>query len=321
MVAANPRSGLGLLVVWPEPELYVERLGASFPELLVRGATDWESAPEDLAATWILVTHGNGLTPELLARMPRLAWIQCLLSGTEHLAGIRSTRSDLLLTSCRGIHGPQMAEMALLHMLALSRGVICGSADRVEHMWTPPPDLTALEGKTVVIVGSGTAGARLARVCATLNMTVHVVTRTPRPIEGASRWLPREQLVEAAAAADYLVLALPYEADTQGLVGREVLAAMKSTARLVNIARGGVVDEPALIDALRSGEIAGAGLDVTATEPLPPDSPLWDMENVFLTPHIAGRSDRYNEQALGVVAHNLERYLAGEPDQLLNVIG
>jgi phosphoglycerate dehydrogenase-like enzyme len=127
-------------------------------------------------------------------------------------------------------------------------------------------------------------------------------------------------LLSAVAEADYVVLAMPVQDDTRGWFGRELFAAMKQTGFLVNIARGAVVDEPALIEALRAGEIAGAGLDVFETEPLPAESPLWDMENVFLTPHIAGRSDRYNEQALGVVTHNLAHYVAGERDQLRNVV-
>jgi D-2-hydroxyacid dehydrogenase (NADP+) len=309
-----------LLVVWPEPELYVERLSSEFPDVRVCGAVDWASAPDDLAGTEILLSHGRGLTSELLARMPRLAWLQVLMSGTEHLAGLRASRPDLLITSCSGIHGPQMAESALLHMLSLSRLAVLLPSVRAERVWAAAAEMTALERKTVVIVGTGTSGLRLARVCRTLEMTVWAVTRTPREIEGVERCFGREQLLEAVSAADYVVLAMPVEDDTRGLFGREVFAAMKPTAFLVNIARGAVVDEPALIEALRAGEIAGAGLDVFAVEPLPAASPLWAMENVFLTPHVAGRSDRYNEQALGVASHNLVHYLAGERDQLRNVV-
>ena len=309
-----------LLVIWPEPELYVERLSEAFPQLRVRGAVDWDSAPADIGATQILVSHGRGLTADRLAQMPQLQWIQALMSGTEHLAAVRAIRPELLMTSCSGIHGPQMAESALLHMLALSRSLVAGARDRAEHVWHQMRDVTALGRKTVVIVGTGTSGLRLAALCRMLDMTVHAVTRSPREIEGVERCFSRERLLEAVTGADYVVLALPFEPDTTALVGREVLAAMKRSAFLVNIARGGVVDEPALIEALRAGEIAGAGLDVFATEPLPADSPLWDLDSVFITPHIAGRSDRYNEQALEVVTHNLPLYLAGEREQLRNVI-
>jgi D-2-hydroxyacid dehydrogenase (NADP+) len=317
---SEPAREVELLVVWPEPGLYVSRLSEQFPSVRVRGAVDWASAPSDLEGTQILVSHGRGLSDERLAQMPRLAWIQVLSSGTEHLAALRVARPDLLMTSSSGIHGPQMAESALLHMLSLSRAVTTVARDRRDHVWTVLEEVTTLEHKTVVIVGMGTSGVRLARLCRALEMTVHAVSRSARPIEGVERFFAREQLLDAAAGADYVILALPFEPETTRLVGREVLGAMKPTAFLVNIARGGVVDESALIEALRSGEIAGAGLDVFATEPLPADSPLWDMDNVFITPHIAGRSESYNEQALEVVVVNLQRYLAGAVAELRNLI-
>lgn len=126
--------------------------------------------------------------------------------------------------------------------------------------------------------------------------------------------------MEAVRDLDYLVIAIPYGPETEGLVGAEVIAAMKPTAILVNLARGRVVDEDALVDALREGRIGGAGLDVFATEPLPPDSPLWVLDNVLVTPHLAGWSDRYVEQALTVVEPNLRDYLAGERGRLRNVV-
>lgn len=316
MQASSPE----ILVVWPEPDLYVERLGSAYPDMRVRGAADWSSAPDDLAGTSILLAHGRGLGSELLARMPKLAWLQVLMSGTEHLAGVRSERPELLISSCAGIHGPQMTETALLHMLSLGRGELLHPSIRAERRWAASAAITALECRTVVIVGTGTSGLRLARLCRMLGMTVWAVTRTPRELEGVDRCFAREQLLEAVAGADYVVLAMPVDDDTRGMFGRAAFAAMKPSAFLVNIARGAVVDEPALIDALQSGEIAGAGLDVFAVEPLPADSPLWEMDNVFLTPHIAGRSDRYNERALEVVTHNLACYLAGEPGEMRNLI-
>ena len=162
---SEPAREIELLVVWPEPGLYVSRLSEQFPPVRVRGAADWASAPSDLEGTQILVSHGRGLGDERLAQMPRLAWIQVLSSGTEHLAPLRAARPDLLMTSCSGIHGPQMAESALLHMLALSRGIGAVERGRLEHVWTVPEEVTTLEHKTVVIVGMGTSGCG-SRVCA-----------------------------------------------------------------------------------------------------------------------------------------------------------
>jgi phosphoglycerate dehydrogenase-like enzyme len=320
MAERAPGSLPEVLVIWPEPEPYVERLRSAYPAMRVRGAVDWDSAPEDLVGTEILLSHGRGLSAELLARMPTLAWLQVLMSGTEHLAGVRAERPELLISSCSGIHGPQMAESALLHMLSLSRHAVLLPSVRLEHRWAATAEMTGLDRKTVLIVGTGTSGLRLARLCRMLEMTVWAVTRTPREIEGVDRCFSRSELLEAVSGADYVVLAMPVQDDTRGMFGRDLFAAMKPSAFLVNIARGAVVDEPALIEALRDGQIAGAGLDVFAVEPLPADSPLWEMDSVFLTPHIAGRSDRYNEQALGVVIENLKRYLAGEPGEMRNVV-
>ena len=181
-----------------------------------------------------------------------------------------------------------------------------------------PP--TVLWRKTVVVVGLGTSGQTMARVFAALGMRVLGVSRSERPVEGVDRILPRDRLVEAVAEADFVVLALPGGADTERIVDAAVLDAMKPSAFLVNVARGSVVDEEALVAALREGRIAGAGLDVFAREPLPDESPLWELENVVVTPHLAGRSDRYVEQALAIVEPNVRAFLAGRREDIVNVV-
>lgn len=308
-----------VLVVAHNAEDYVERLRPRFSEVELVPAVTPEEAADHLGDAEVLVAIGHWLTPEHAAHAPRLRWAQSLITGVERFLVALDDRPDVLLTSTRGIHGPQMSEMVLTHMLALTRQLPRMVRNQDRHAWEPF-DQPMLQGKTVAIVGIGVAGEATARLCKAFGMTVHGVSRTPRPVEAVDRFFDRSRLAEAAATADYLVLTVPHTPDTERLVDADVLAAMKPDAYLINVARGAIVDEPALIEALRSGSIAGAGLDVFANRELEADSPLWDLPNVLITPHVAGRSDRYVDQALTIVEPNLRRYLDGHRERMLNVI-
>ena len=307
-------------VVLPDASFYAATLSPQFPEHEFSWATEFDAAEDHLWSADALVTTGVGLTARIVEKMQRLQWVHSIISGTDQFAEMLSARPDLLLTSSRGIHGTQMAEMAVLHMLALSRQVVTLEAHRRRHLWDDGPEQRVLEGKTVVIVGLGVAGRRLGLICKAFDMTVYGVSRSPDPVPGFARIVGREALREIAPEADFLILALPNSPETRHIVDTEVLRVMRPDAFLVNIARGGVLDEQALVETLRAGGIRGAGLDVAAVEPLPEDSPLWDMDNVFLTPHLAGRSDRYQERALAVLEANLRSYGAGRLEDLINVV-
>lgn len=308
-----------VLVVAHNAQDYVDRLRPRFHEVELVPAAMPEDAEPHLGDAEVLMAIGHWLTPEHVARAPRLRWAQSLITGVERFLVALDGRPDVLLTSTRGIHGPQMSETVLTHMLAITRQLPRMVRNQARHAWEPF-DQPMLQGKTVAIVGIGVAGEATARLCKAFGMTVHGVSRTARPVAAIDRFFDRSQLTEAAATADYLVLTVPHTADTERLVDADVLVAMKPDAYLVNVARGAIVDEPALIEALRAGRIAGAGLDVFAARELAPDSPLWDLPNVLVTPHVAGRSDRYVDQALTIVEPNLRRYLAGERERMLNVI-
>jgi D-2-hydroxyacid dehydrogenase (NADP+) len=309
-----------VLVIDPAAERYTGRLVALFGERIIAlAAADLAAASEHVADAQVVVGIGRELTADFLAGMPRLEWVQCLITGTDHLSPILAGRPEVLLTSARGIHGPQMSEMALLHMLALSRNVRRTARNQVAHVWQRLPQ-RVLYGKRVAIVGVGPAGEAVGRVCKALGMTVYGVSRTPRQLPFFDRFHGMTDLVEVAGEVDFLVLTIPYNEDTHHLVNAEVLAAMRPTSALVNIARGRVVDEAALIDALREGRIGGAGLDVFEEPELAPNSPLWDMDNVFITSWMAGFSDIYVEQALPVVEENMRRFLDGERAQMRNVV-
>jgi D-2-hydroxyacid dehydrogenase (NADP+) len=313
-----------MLVVDRDCERYRAALSGDFPEVDITAARSYADAAPLLPEVRILATMGVPLpgirfTADVAALMPRLAWVQCLISGSEHIRRGLAGRDEVLVTTVAGIHGPQMSEMALLHMLALARGLPAMLRNQGTRTWQRMPQLI-LEAKTVGIVGTGAVGTHLAGVCQAFGMRVDCFTRTVRPIPGADRVFPREELARIAPELDFLVLVVPADAGTRHLVDAGLLAAMKPTAYLVSLGRGAVVDEEALARALREGTIAGAGLDVFDVEPLPTDSPLWGLGNVIVTPHAGGHHDRSPEQALTVLGPNLRAYLDGRPDQMINLV-
>ncbi|MBJ7602796.1 MAG: D-2-hydroxyacid dehydrogenase [Candidatus Dormibacteraeota bacterium] len=306
-------------MIFPDAQSYGDRLTVRFPSLLVHVAETYAHAAPYLADTQILITTGRGLDAETVRAMPRLEWIHCLISGIDQLTVAREARPEVIISSSSGIHGPQMAEMAVLHMLALSRQIVRLERQRSGHKWVDLPQ-RVLDQKSVGIVGLGAAGTRLAELCKAFNMTVYGVSRTRRSERCFDSVFGRDQLCYVASIVDFLVLVVPQSSETIHLIDGTVLGAMKPTSMIVNLARGGVVDERALVDALVAGRIAGAGLDVTATEPLPASSPLWQMENVVLTPHLAGHTDRYLEQVWTVLEPNMERFLAGMHVDMINSV-
>jgi phosphoglycerate dehydrogenase-like enzyme len=209
-----------------------------------------------------------------------------------------------------------MAELVLLYMLSLYRDLPRMLQNQRNATWRRWGQ-RLLHGKTVVIIGVGSIGEAIAARCRSFGMRVVGVTRRNH-IAGVDEIYPREHLRETAARADFLVVVTPYSRETHHMVDAAVLDAMPRSAYLINVARGSVVDEAALIAALRRGAIAGAALDVFETEPLPASSPLWHFENVIVTPHIGGMSDIYAEQALPILLHNLRAYLDGNVAAMKN---
>jgi phosphoglycerate dehydrogenase-like enzyme len=212
-----------------------------------------------------------------------------------------------------------MSELAFLNMIALARDFKRNLRNQDEAKWDQYGQVI-LEGKTIVIVGLGLLAEHLAERCKLFGMTVIGISdgRTKGPHFDEVH--PRKVLVAQAARADFLMLLVPYTPQTRNLVSREVIAAMKPTAFVINLARGGVLDEAALIESLQAGKIAGAGIDVFSQQPLPPDNPLWHMPNVIITPNIGGRSDNFIEQTLTVIEPNLTAFIEGRVNDMLNVI-
>ena len=308
-----------VLLVDHEFEKYQGFLEPRFPEVDFTFAENGDGVEPLLAGPEVLISFARWLTPEMAAGMGELKWLQCMIAGTEHLKQPLAGRPDVLLTNGRGIHGPQMAEMTLFHMLALYRQVRRLAKNQAGHVYERfLPKV--LDTRKVAILGLGAIAEHMARVFSSLGMTVYGISRTMRAVEGIDKVFSRDNIAEAVADVDFLVVLLPYGPDTDKIVGRDTFAAMKPSACLINVARGGVVDEAALVEALQSGAIAGAGLDVYEVDPLPSASPLWDMENVFMTPFIGGRSDLYAERILTVIEPNLRAFLDGGLDKMTNIV-
>jgi len=310
---------LEMILIHFDADQYRERLTARFPDITFHVFKSGKDAFGVADRVEVIIGLDHHIPRELIAAAPKLKWIQALTTGTDTLTRPGMMPPHVILTSTRGIHGPQMSELAFLNMIALQRDfrkMQRNQAAAKWEQWNQP----ILDGKTIVIVGMGLLAEHLAERCKLFGMTVIGVsdgrTKGPHFDEVA----PRRRLVEVAARADFLMLLVPYSAATHHLVSRDVIAAMKPSAFLINLARGGVLDEPALIEHLRSGKIAGAALDVFSAQPPPPDSPLWKMENVIITPNVGGRSDVFVKQTMTVLEPNITAYKEGRLKDLRNII-
>ena len=253
----------------------------------------------------------------LIRLAPGLRWIQGAPAGTGEIvrrAGLTDEElARVAITSGAGLYSAPLAEWAILGLLHFAKAVPRLTAERAAGIWKQKP-VGTLAGQRLLVVGLGDIGREAARLGAAFGMTVTGVRRTPGDApEGVDRVAPPSQLAALAAEADAVVLALPSTPETDGLFSREVIDALPAHAVVVNVGRGPTVDEPALVDALAAGRIGGAALDVTATEPLPADSPLWTLPNVLLSPHSAAVVSGRPPKLLELAADNLRRYVAGQP--------
>jgi phosphoglycerate dehydrogenase-like enzyme len=300
-------------------DFYAARLRQRFPQLQIDMVDHFSKAAPLMPEADILVTFGPMLRDEALHNAGKLKWIQALGTGVDGVIDQPSLRENVIITNIRGIHGEPVSEAAIMGMLALSRRLPDSVRYQDQHSWTRwPPRL--LDGKTVGIYGVGLIAEALAPRCAALDMTVIGFTSTKRELPGFDRMYRRSDLLKYAGELDYLVLLVPYSEETHHCIDARVFAAMKPSSYLINLARGGIVDEPAMIEALEAGKIAGAALDVFQEEPLPPDHPLWTTKNVIITPHLGGFCDVYAERALPTIEHNMACFLRGDIDSMVNVV-
>lgn len=319
------------------PASWLDRLGAISPRLIVsqHTATSCDAVP---ATLWeqAEVLYSGSVFPEP-ARAPRLRWVQLDTSGVDHVLRAPLWQSDVAITTLNGVAPTNMAEFALLMMLSF--------AHRMRHLYDHQQrcDWPAhaerwerfmpleLRGTTLGIVGYGSIGQEVGRLARAFGMRVFGTRRggdrqptyqlpgiAARGDSDPDQLYPPARLHDMLAECDYVVVIVPYTPATHHMIDETALRLMKPNAFLVNIARGGVIDETALVRALREGWIAGAALDVFEHEPLPRTSPLWQMENVIISPHVAGFTPHYYERVFDLFAANLQRYMSGE--RLLNLV-
>lgn len=248
------------------------------------------------------------------ARTPSLRWIQGIAAGAGELFRCASLReSSVEVATARGVHDDPLADFALMAVLANGKRLDVLRAQQAERRWQEIPNVP-LAGQVMCVVGLGSIGAAIATRARAFGMRVTGVRRTARPSELAERVHPPAEIRTAVADADYVAVTLPGTRETRALIDAGTIAAMKPGAYLVNVGRGSVIDEDALTEALRSGHLAGAALDVFATEPLPVESPLWDLPNVIVSPHsTAVMPGTSIERMVDLFCTNLRRDLAGEP--------
>jgi phosphoglycerate dehydrogenase-like enzyme len=260
-------------------------------------------------------------TPELLRVAPRLRWIQVGSAGIEEYLFPELVESDITLTNAKVIYGTHLADHLMAFILAFNRNLPHLWRCQQEEVWESRTNMRAMEmaGETLLVVGLGGTGLAVARRAAAFDMRVMAITRSPKPPTPGVEYIGRpDELQVLLPQADHVAVCCALTPETYHLFGDREFRLMKRTAFIHNVTRGGVIDHDALVSALKVGEIAGAGLDVTEPEPLPPGHPLWQMPNVLITPHASGHSPHSGQRMFELLRENLRRFAAGEP--LLNQV-
>ena len=326
-----PTEPVNILVTTPIGEEFLSQISAISPRIRVHDisrlvkadlAGDLTSVDElDAALSEAEIIYGLRLPRNLFTRAPKLKWVQVMSAGVDRFLDGGFRRSPVVLTNVSGIHATPIGEFVLEQMLMFAKNApLCFDLKQKKQWRRYTP--TVLRGKTVGIIGLGSIGQEVARLSKAFRMRVVATRRSARRTTRARNvdlMLPRQELPQLLAESDYVVITLPYTRETEGLFGETELHTMKSSAYLINIGRGRIIDEDALVRALSENWIAGAGLDVFATEPLPPESKLWDLPNVIFSPHVSGGMEDYNVHATELFCNNLKRYLEGK--RLFNVVG
>ncbi len=291
-----------------------ERLADEFPALrFVVLAKDGSVPPDALDAQVLFrCAMGKAELSRTLSEATALRWMHSCSAGFDQLIVPEVLDGHLVVTRSAATHHIPIAEWVLAFILSMAKRFPELWRAQVEHRWAPP-DSQELGGKTVGIIGAGAIGAEVAWRCSALGMRVIGTKRSPAELPDYERVMAPERLPELLAESDFVVLACPLTTETRGMIGAEQLRTMKPSAYLINIARGGLIVDDDLYSALNEGLIAGACLDAHHVEPLPPDSPVWDVPNLFATPHASYKSPRFLERSTTEFAANLRRFMADEP--------
>jgi D-2-hydroxyacid dehydrogenase (NADP+) len=314
---------MNILLVLPAAEnndhVYERELRARFPTLAVTSVDHHDKVGPYIETTDVLMSFSPFMADHVVRDATRLKWIQVLGSGVDGIVNLPSLRKDVLITSGRGVQAMPVSETALSLMLALSRDMPRMLNNQATRQWERWPS-QVLHGRTLGILGIGQIGEALVHKAKAFGMRVVGISSSLRAVDGIDRMYSRDQLRDAVREVDYLVLLTPYSPETHHIVDAQVLSKMKPSAYLINVARGGVVNEADLAQALRSNVIRGAALDVFEQEPLPLDSTLWSLPNIIISPHLAGLNSSYPDSILPLLERNLSRFLNGRVDEMENII-
>jgi phosphoglycerate dehydrogenase-like enzyme len=304
--------------LWQIPPWFAERLRRDFPQLEVVHLPNYdhvmaEIADADIAISW-------SLRGEQIQAAKRLRWIHSTAAAVHQMMTPELRATDIVVTNARDVHGPVVAEHAIALAFALAKRLPQAARHQQQghwaqdDLWGGRPRPRELNGATMTIVGLGAIGNPLARLAKSLGMRVVGVHEHPeRKSEVADAVYGFDELDQALSAGDFIVLAVPVTPKTRHLMNAERLGRLKPDAYLINVGRGVLIDEAALVDALRARRFGGAALDVTAEEPLPSESPLWGVENILITPHIAGLTEKMWERHYEHYTRNLRHFLEGKP--------
>jgi D-2-hydroxyacid dehydrogenase (NADP+) len=308
-----------VLIVDVHAEMYRDALRAEFPALEFSLFHKAAEVGRELSDIDVMIMFGIELRDFMLSGAPKLKWIQSLATGVDHFLRSPSLKPEVLITSGRGIHGPPMREQVIYMMMGVSRDVVRLAGDQKTHFWERRLWST-LHGKTAVIAGTGVVGSAIGEALRALGMHVIGVSRSPRKEAGFDEMIATEKLADAAARADFLINMLPASSDNLDIFNAKIFGAMKPSAYYISAGRGQTVDEDAMLAALREHKIAGAALEVFKTEPLPKNSPFWDLPNVFITPHIGGYVVEYEEFVMPLVVENMRLFLSGRQGEMQNIV-
>ncbi len=280
---------------------------------------DFEKAGPELAEARVLLTNQMEIDRGDLERMKNLKWIQCVFSGINHFPFDYLREKGIILTNARGVHRIQMSEFIVSLLLSIVRRSYHYTKAHLAAKWDPVK-IDELYGKTVGFVGVGAVARETARKLKAFDMRILGIKNTVEDVEHFDEIYGIGEMDRLLEQSDFVVILVPLTDKTKGMIGEDQFRKMKKTAWFINVARGPIVQEKALIRAIEEGWIAGAGLDVFEKEPLPEESPIWDLENVILTPHIAGPTPHYMDRIMELFIENLGAFIEGKEKDMVNII-
>jgi len=313
--------------LWTAPDWFAEKLSSEFPDIDFLNRKNYDTISEDIKDAEVVVSWS--LTADQLGNAKKLRWIHSTAAAIHQLMIPEIVNSDILVTNARSVHGPTVGEHVLALMFALAKRLPSAYRMQQQHTWgqeamtREQPPIRDLRDCTLGLIGVGSIGSHVAKIASAIGMRVFAVRANPQkgidwlpaddPLRSQHRVYGPKDLSRVLADSDFVVICAPVTKATRRLIDASALSVMKPDACLINVARGALIDQAALTKALREKKIGGAALDVFEEEPLPKDSPLWDLSNVVITPHQAGIAHKLWERQYQLFSVNLRRFLQGAP--------